>query len=153
MAPFRLQEKLVRILIRERTELVFYAGTIAGTLPVNASGKEGRAVKTRAQDIVYPLIGVQQKAVHLLSSVLNRGRNIQERKALRLRISGLPLQAGGVHRTEIDARRRAGLHPGRGNTQRSQLFGNPVRGFLTDTPSLEGMLADEHPSVQKGSGG
>ena len=119
---------------------------------MNASGKQGRAVKARLQNSMYLLVGMKQIAIHLRTVTLNSRRNIQERKALRILIAFLRNQGGKVQRTDVDSGRGAGFHPGGGDTQRSQLVGNPIRRHLPDAASLKSVLADIHPTVEEGAG-
>ena len=153
MTAFRLQEKLVRILVGKGPEFVFNTGTVAGTLPVNHAGKKRRTVESAAQNGMNLLIGVQKVAVHLRDIGLNSRGNIQEGEALRRRVPGLLLQTRDIYRTEIDAGRGPGLHPGDRNPKGAELVRDSVRGFLSDSATFERVLADVHFPVEEGSGG
>ena len=73
----RLQEELVGILTGKCAQFILYAGAITGPLTVNQTGKQWGAVKTRAQNLMHFLIRVEEIAIHLLTSSLDGGRNIQ----------------------------------------------------------------------------
>ena len=151
--PLRFQEKLVGVFIGKSTQLIFYAGAIAGSFAMNASGKEGRAVKAGAENVVHLLIGMQKETGHLLPGGLHRRRDVHKRETLRRGVPFLDPQLGQVYGTDVKPWRCAGFHAGRGNAQRGQLFSQAIRSFLSYAPPFKGMLTNEHAAVQEGAGG
>ena len=153
MGTLRFQEKLMGVLIGKGAELILDTGTVAGTAALDHPRKERGTVEAGSENLVNLLVGVKKITVHLLAGLLDGRRDVEVRKAFWLRVSGLTKEFGGVDGTDIDARGSSGFHPGRRNSERSELVGNSVRSFLTDPASFERMLADVHLSVQEGSGG
>ena len=99
------------------------------------------------------LVGMKKVTIHLPAGSLNGRRNIQKRKTLGLRVSFLNGKFGKVQGTDINSGRRARLHASCRNAVRSQLPGNSIRRFLSDTPAFKGVLADEHLPVKEGTSG
>ena len=95
---------------------------------------------------------MQDITLHLGSAGLNGRRYVKEGKARRSSIAFLRRKHGKIERTDVDARGSPGLHARDRNAQ----FGEGVRDMigcrLSDAAAFEGMLPDEHLSVQKGSG-
>ena len=152
------------ILVRKGAELVLDGRAVARAATVDQTREKGRPVEAGSEDFVDFLVRVENVAVHLRKrnrflrcarndSVLNRGRAVQERETGGGLIANLRGQRGKVDGADIDPRRRAGLHPGRRNTQGRQLIRDVIGRQLADTASLERMRADEHPAVQERAGG
>ena len=143
----------MRRVVRKDPEFVFDAGTIARTPSGNHPGEKGRIAKSRPKNLVYPFVGMQDKAVHLLSAALDCRRFVQERKTTRVRIALLTFERGGINGGDINPGRRSGFHPVGPESHLHQLFRQPIRRPLSNPPSFERSPTDEHPSVQEGSGG
>ena len=153
-AAFRLQEKLVGVIVWKDAQLVFDARTVARAAPVDHAGEQRRIVKTASQDFVNLFVGVKDVAVHLLLPLpLHRRRLRQEREAGRIRIAGLDGEFRSVNRRNVDARRRAGLHPVGDKSALDELFGQTIRGRLADSPAFHLVAADEEFAGKEGSCG
>ena len=153
VAAFRLQEKLVGILVGEGAELVLDARAIARTAAMNDARKQRRAVEAGAEDVMDLLVRMKDVAVHLRRTALDRRRDVEVREAGGVVIAELDRKFRQVEGADVDARGSAGLHPGGRDTERSDLVGDPVSRRLADAAPLERVGADEHPTVQEGAGG
>jgi hypothetical protein len=166
VAAFRLQEKLVGILVGKGAELVLDTRTIARSATMDNAREERRPVETSAEDIMDLLVRMEDVAVHLRErflhaasglgrndSGLNRRRNIKEGEAGGTVIADLDRKLRKVEGADVDAWGCSGLHPGGRDTELGDLVGDPISRRLADAPAFEGVGADKHPTVQEGSGG
>ena len=78
MFSFRFQEKLMGIVLRKDPEFVFYARTISRTSAMDHTGKERRSVETGTKDIMDFFVGMENEAMHLFTTFLNRGSLIKK---------------------------------------------------------------------------
>ena len=150
---FRLQEQLVGILVGKGAELVLDARAIARAATMDQPCEQGRAVEAGAKDIMDGLVRMKDVAVHLRGTTLNGGRDIQEREAGGVGVADLDRKIRQVHRTDVDPRGSAGLHPSGRNAERRELVGDMICRELADAPPFERVRADEHLPVQEGPGG
>ena len=89
VTTFRLQEKLVRIIVRKYSEFVFDTRTIPWTTSCDQSVQERGVLESGTKDFVDFLICVKDEARHLGIISLNGRRDIQIRKPFRFWISKL----------------------------------------------------------------
>ena len=151
---FRLQEKLMGVVVRKHPELVFDARTITRAAPVNHAGEQRRLVKAGPQDFVDAFVGVQDETIHLRLPLPLDGRRFrQKREAGRIRIAGLDGKLRCVDGRNVDARRGPRLHPVGDKSAFDELFRQSVRRRLADPPSLHLVTADEEFARKEGSGG
>ena len=123
---FRLQEKLVRVLISKSPELILDARTIPRTPSMDQSVEKGRVFESGTKDVMNLFVSMEDIAGHLVLPQLCSGRTRQEREAVRRSIAFLLDRPGQIDRPDIDPRRRTGLHTLRRNPHRSELFGQAV---------------------------
>jgi hypothetical protein len=126
LTPFRLKEKLVMIVVRENTEFILDAGTIAGTPSADQSVEERGIIESGTKDIMHQRIRMQDITVHLRRPVLDRGTKRKEGKLVGMRIAFLAKEAIRVNRGDIDTRGSTGLHPVRPNPEGNELLGQSV---------------------------
>ena len=148
----RFQEKLVGILIGKGTQLVFDGRTIPRPTTMDHPGKQGRTIEAGTKDVMDLFVRMKDKALHLGRPGLDRRRAVQERETGRSLISNLGRERREVDGPDIDPGRGSRFHTSRRNSKRSELIRDPVGRRLADPSAFEGMLPDEHPTVQEGSG-
>ena len=103
VAPLRLEEDLVAVLVREANDLVFDGGAIARTFAVDHTAVDGGEVQVVADQLMGFGGGAGDVAAHLLTA--HPGGRVKGEEAIG-RIAGLLLQL-----IEGDA---APVHPGGG---------------------------------------
>ena len=77
--PFRLEENLVRSLVRETRDLVFDRRAIPRAYACDSTGEQRRAVEPAADDLVRALVGVCDPARQLLRVLMGRAEKGKHR--------------------------------------------------------------------------
>ena len=153
-ATLGLEEKLVGAVVRKDAEFVLDARTIARSATVDHPREERRISETRTQDLVHPLVRMQDIALHLgLPFRLDGGGFGQERETRGVRVAGLERKPGSIDRGDVDPGRRPGLHPVRPDPGFDELLGQTIGSLLADPPSFHHRASDEETAGQEGPGG
>ena len=119
-------------------------GAVAGPDPLDHAAVNGAAVQILPYDPVGLLVGIGQIAHR---PILRRPRRFKA-EGQGSGISLLQFHFGKVHRAGIDPRRRAGLEPPQGQSQRPQPLRQRRGGVHAVGPALLDALADDGPPVQ-----
>ena len=125
---FGLDEDLVRALVRETMNLVFYRRAVAWAGALDGASEHRRAVQVLADDLVRAFVGVGDPARDLLRMVGAAADVAEYRPRL---IAGLLLELAVVDAAPVQSRRRAGLQAAHAQGQRPQTLGQRVGGRVT----------------------
>ena len=140
---------MVAGLVCEADDLVFDAGAVARPEPFDEAGIHGRAVETRADDVVGRFGGAGEVAAHLREDRLV----VVVGEAAELLVAGLRLQRGPVDGASIEARCGAGLEAAHIELQRAELVGEAVGGLVAGAAALEVLEAHVAEAAEEGARG
>ncbi len=127
---FRLEKHLVAVLVGEAMDLVLDGRAIARPHAFDDAGIHRRAIEVGGDDLVGALVGVGDPAADLRRMLLSAAEKGHHRQR---RVAGLLGHLREVHRTAIDARRRAGLQPADAQRQLAQTLGQCDRRRIAGT--------------------
>src|SRR6185503_12139742 len=136
---FRLDEDLVRSLVREAMHLVLDRRAIARTDAFDHAGEHRRAIATGADDLVRALVGRGDVAADLARMIAAPAEVRKHRHRL---IAGLHRESRVVDRATVDARRRAGLETTDAEGQGAQSLGQAVGRRIAGATALIVRQAD-----------
>ena len=150
VAPLRLKEDLVAVLVREAHDLVFDRGAVARAFAVDHTAVDGREVQVVANELMGFGGGAGDVAAHLFAT--HPGSWVKGEEAIG-RIAGLLHQ-----QIEGDA---AAVHPGGGSGLKSvgleakllQRFGEPFSGLFTSAAGSHRLMPHPNAAPKEGAGG
>ena len=149
---FRLEKELMRILVGKGAELVFDRRTVARADAMDLSREERRAVETCTKNLVDSFVRPDDVAALLRPALLDGGRYGKERKAFRRTVTFLHFQAGKIDRPDVDAGRRAGLHPADRQAGISQNPGKTLRRKFAHPASFRHLGSYKETTLKESSG-
>ncbi|MNF34622.1 hypothetical protein D3C84_154680 [compost metagenome] len=147
---FRLDKHLVAVLVGEAVDLVFDRRAVARADAFDHPGIHRRTVEVGGDDLVGARIGVGDPATDLPRLLFGATEKGHQR---RWRIPGLLGHQREIHRTAIDARRRAGLQAADPQRQFPQALGQGDRRRIAGTAAGIVLHADVDKSAEEGAGG